>query len=181
MQASVSHHGSSIDLFMLGFFKHPDNPVDSRQRVLIVLAMMLSMVFASALNVFPVNPIVVNFRPLFLFVVMLFWVIHRPELFGAWFAFLVGAVSDLLLDTQLGQQAFSAVLATFLLQYLIRESRTINDIQVWMLAALAIMVFNISLLALQYLHGQVIIWRNGLPMLTSIMLWPVVTLVLKRF
>lgn len=139
------------------------------------------MVFASALSVFPLNHVLANVRPLFLFVVMIFWVIHRPELFGAWFAFFVGIASDFLLDTQLGQQAVSAVLATFVMQYVTRNAKTINDIQVWALAALACFIFNMSLLVLQYFDGQVIIWRNGLPMLSTIMIWPAVTLLLKRF
>lgn len=158
-----------------------DNTMNRNQQVSVTIMMVISMVFASALSVFPVDHVLVNLRPLFMFVVMLFWVVHRPELFGAWFAFFVGIISDFLLDTQLGQQAFSAVLATFFLQYMTRESRSLNDIQVWALAAVAIMVFNLSLLALQYMDGQVIIWRNGLPMLTSMMIWPLVTLVLKRF
>lgn len=157
------------------------NSMSSNQRIGTYLAMVFSLVIASALSVFPVDHIVANLRPLFMFVVMLFWVIHRPELFGAWFAFLVGIISDFLLDTRLGQQAFSAVLATFFLQYVTRNSRMLNDVNVWFLASASMVVFSVALLLLQYMDGQVIIWRNGLPMLTSMMIWPVVTLLLKRF
>lgn len=146
-----------------------------------VFAMLVSMVAASVLNVFPLNHLWANLRPLFLFVVMLFWVIHRPEVFGIGFVFIVGIISDFLLDTRLGQQALSGVFAVFLLQYMTKGLHRINDIMVWFFAAAATVVFSITLLVLQYLDGQVIIWRNGLPMFTSILTWPVVVFLLKRF
>lgn len=144
-------------------------------------AMLFTMVVASTLSVYPLGEFFAGTRPLFMFMVLVFWVIHRPDVFGIWFAFFVGIVSDFLLDTGLAQQAFSAALATAVLQYVTRNSHNLNELSVWFLAALAIIVFSLSLLVLQHLSGQVVLWHNGLPMLTSILLWPLLTFLLKRF
>lgn len=154
---------------------------NNSEKLTAYIVMAISMIFASAFSVFPLNHTLANLRPLFLFVTMIFWVIHRPEYFGVWFAFVVGLCSDLLLDTHIGQQAFSGVLATFVMQYVTKDSRKIPDLMVWVLASLATVVFSLSLLLLQYIDGQVVIWRNGLPMLTSILSWPLISILLRRF
>ena len=48
--------------------------------------------------------------------VLAFWVIHLPRYVGVGIALIIGLIADLFMDTRLGQQAFSAVIMTFVLE-----------------------------------------------------------------
>ena len=144
------------------------------------LPILLSIALAALLSVYPLGSVLANMRPMFIFVVTLFWVLHRPWLVGIWFALLTGLLSDLLLDTQLGQQALSSVIAVFILQLISSSAKQIADVQAMFIASVCIAAYSVVLLLLQLLGGQVISWRYGLPMFTSILIWPIIVLLLKR-
>lgn len=144
------------------------------------LPIVVSIVVCVLLSVYPLGSVLANMRPMFLFVVTVFWVLHRPWLVGVWFALFTGLLSDLLLDTQVGQQAISSVLSIFVLQLMSASSKQIADIQAWFLASVSIAVYSLVLLLLQIPDGQVVLWRSGLPMITGILIWPLIVLLLKR-
>lgn len=170
-----------MNIFNQSFTGISNSPTQDKFNYATFIAMLLTMTIASVLNVFPLDVLLANLRPLFLFIVGLFWVMHSPENFGVVFIFIVGIISDFLLDTRLGQQAFSAVISVLVFQYLTKNQNRVPDLTLWIYATISIIVFSLTLLGLQYLDGQVVIWRNGLPMFTSILIWPVIVFFLKRF
>ena len=145
------------------------------------LPIIISIFVSALLSVYPLGSVLANMRPMFLFVVTLFWVLHRPWLVGIWFALFTGLLSDLLLDTTLGQQAIASVLSVFVLQLLSANAKQIADVRAWFLASVSILVYSLVLLLLQIQDAQVVLWRSGLPMITGILIWPLVVLLLKRY
>ena len=72
------------------------------------------------------------------------------------------------------------MLSIFVLQLMSASSKQIADIQAWFLASVSIAVYSLVLLLLQIPDGQVVLWRSGLPMITGILIWPLIVLLLKR-
>jgi hypothetical protein len=71
---------------------------------------VFSIMAASVCTVYPIPYDMVGWRPLLMLMVMLFWVLCQPVWCGMWFAFGMGMACDLMLDSPLGQHAFSFVL-----------------------------------------------------------------------
>ncbi len=72
-----------------------------------LFAIIISVVLASMLMVYPLSYSTSGWRPLFMLMVMLFWVLCQPTWCGIWFAFGTGIFADLLLDAPLGLNALS--------------------------------------------------------------------------
>jgi rod shape-determining protein MreD len=56
---------------------------------------IFSVIIASVLMVYPLSYALSGWRPLFMMMVMLFWVLCQPTWSGIWFAFAVGIFTDL--------------------------------------------------------------------------------------
>ena len=81
-------------------------PLSPFQSLMVVIA---SFVIASVINIYPMGLEASLLRPMALIMVLVFWLIFKPNYVGVVTAFAIGIISDLLLDTRLGQQAFAAV------------------------------------------------------------------------
>lgn len=92
---------------------------------------IFSVIIASVLMVYPLSYALSGWRPLFMMMVMLFWVLCQPTWSGIWFAFAVGIFTDLLLDAPLGLNALSFVLITFVSRFLTRERRIMTFANIW--------------------------------------------------
>ncbi|RYZ80374.1 MAG: rod shape-determining protein MreD, partial [Moraxellaceae bacterium] len=63
-----------------------------------LIAIVISIIIASVLMVYPLPYAVAAWRPLFFLLLTLFWVLCQPAWCGIWFAFFLGLASDLMLD-----------------------------------------------------------------------------------
>ena len=82
----------------------------------LLLAVILSFVIASSLNVYPLSPTMATLRPMVMIMVLIFWLLFQPRYIGVFSAFTIGLIADLLLDTRLGQQAFAAVVVALVIK-----------------------------------------------------------------
>ena len=94
-----------------------------KPKAILITGMVVSFIVASMLNVYPLPPIFASIRPMFLVMVLIFWVIYRSNMLSVWVVFLVGLVSDLLFGTHLGHQAFCATLMAFVLRVMLIYSK----------------------------------------------------------
>ena len=85
-----------------------------------LIAIIVSVIICSILIVYPLSYAVSGARPLFMLLVMLFWVMCQPTWCGIWFAFGTGIFADLLVDAPLGMNALSFVIITFVARFLTR-------------------------------------------------------------
>lgn len=112
---------------------------------------MTSFIVASMLNVYPLKFALASIRPMFLVMVLIFWVIYRSTMLSVWAVFLVGVASDLLLGTHLGHQAFCAVAMSFVLRAMLVYTKELSLVQAWVIAVMGLMSYQMVLWGLQAL------------------------------
>lgn len=144
-------------------------------------AILGSLVCASVLNVYPLSAVLAWYRPMWLALVLVFWLISQPSRVGIGMAFLVGLAADLLLDSILGQQALCAVLMAFFIKLTSLYLRQPSVGLLWLIAAMGLLWYQLVFMLLQ-LMGQGV-WYPQLLIapLISALIYPLVVGVLARF
>ncbi len=147
----------------------------------ILIAIVLSLVVASSPNVYPLSPTMATLRPMFMIMVLVFWLLFQPRYVGLFTAFMVGIAADLLMDTHLGQQAFAAVAMVLALRICSIQIKHLTTLNAWFLASIGLIVFQLSLWMLQLINQSLFVAQSGLSLLMSIISWPLILLVLRGF
>ncbi|OTG69961.1 rod shape-determining protein MreD [Acinetobacter sp. ANC 4169] len=147
-----------------------------------LIAIIVSVILCSVLMVYPLSYTVSGARPLFMLLLVLFWVMCQPTWCGIWFAFATGIFTDLLLDAPLGMNALSFVLITFIVRFLTRERRILTFGNLWVISFLAVLAHLFLTWILQIMGGlQFSIARHWQPLLTSLLVFPVMYFMLKKW
>lgn len=146
------------------------------------LALPVSLFLAFVLAVLPLPPGLSYWRPEFVTIVLVFWVLNAPNLVGIWFAFFVGLLLDVLFATPFGVHA----LVLSLVAWLSRLSwRWITVFSVWQTSGLMLGLVLVSLVVKRLLLGIVAAPSDSLlywlPALTSALVWPSVMVSLRRY
>ena len=147
-----------------------------------LIAIILSVIVCSVLMVYPLSYTISGARPLFMLLVMLFWVMCQPTWCGIWFAFGTGIFVDLLIDAPLGMNALSYVLVTFITRYFIRERRVMTFNNLWVISTFAIIAYLFFSFIAQVMAGtHFSITRHWQPLVSSVFCWPILYYLLKRW
>ena len=147
-----------------------------------LIAIVLSVIICSVLIVYPLSYAVSGARPLFMLLVVLFWVMCQPTWCGIWFAFGTGIYTDLLVDETLGMNAFTFVVITFVARFLTRERRILTFGNLWAISFLAVLAHLFITWIAQIMGGlQFSIARHWQPLLSSILVFPLIYFVLKKW
>lgn len=147
-----------------------------------LLVIVLSIIVCSVLVVYPLSYGFAGWRPLLMMMVMLYWVLCQPTWCSVWFAFALGIFTDLLLDMPLGMNALSFVLITFITRFFTRERRIMTFANTWIIATMAIVAHVLFTLMMQVVADiQFSLARHWQPVLSSILLWPLLYQCLKRW
>lgn len=153
-------------------------PLSPFQSLMVVIA---SFVVASVINIYPMSLEASLLRPMALIMVLIFWLIYKPNYVGVVTAFAIGIISDLLLDTRLGQQAFAAVVMAFSVRFMGQYIKQLNLFIAWAVASVALIVFQVTLWLVQYLTQNIFFTSALFSLLVSIVTWPLVYLSLNYF
>ena len=148
---------------------------------LLLVAIVLSFVAASSLNVYPLSPSMATLRPMVMIMVLIFWLLFQPRYVGIFTAFTIGLIADLLMDTHLGQQAFAAVVVALAIKISSIYVRQLNTVSAWLIASLSLLLFQLSLWMLQMFIQDIFVAQSVLSLLMSIVSWPLVLLALRKF
>ncbi|MGE4314841.1 rod shape-determining protein MreD [Acinetobacter sp.] len=147
-----------------------------------LIAIIVSVILCSVLMVYPLSYAVSGARPLFMLLLMLFWVMCQPTWCGIWFAFATGMFTDLLVDAPLGMNALSFVLITFIVRFLTRERRIMTFGNLWVISFLAVLAHLFLTWILQIMGGlQFSLTRHWQPLLSSVLVFPVMYFMLKKW
>lgn len=139
-----------------------------------VFMIVASFMVASMLNIYPLSFALAPFRPMVMVMVMIFWVIYQPKLVGVSAAFLVGILSDLLLDTHLGHQAFCMVVTVFLLRIATNYTKRLSFASTWILAAASLLLYRILLWLFEMFSHEDFVWVGFISLVMSIVTFPMV-------
>ncbi|ELA08978.1 rod shape-determining protein MreD [Moraxella macacae 0408225] len=160
MQNSHAHKKSSVHLYSV---------------------MTFSFVVASIFSVYPLNASIAVFRPMWLVMVLIFWLVFQPTLIGVGLAFFVGLLADLLTDSRLGQQALCAVLVAFFVKFISGYLKQLSSGLVWLLAVACLLLYQSALIFLHFFTQGIFAPQLLFAMLLSVMLWPVLVAVLVKY
>lgn len=138
----------------------------------LLLCIVASFVLASMINVYPLSFELARYRPMMLAIVLMYWAIYRPELVGVGVAFLVGLISDLLLDTHLGYQAFCAVVAVFSVRAASIYTKRLDFASVWILVIIGLTVYRLFLWLFQSFGTAGFVWVGFRGYVVSLLLFP---------
>ena len=144
-------------------------------------AIIGSLVVASVLNIYPLSVALAWYRPMWLAVVLVFWLLSQPSRVGIGAAFGVGLAADLLLDSDLGQQALCAVLLAFFVKFIHVYLRQPSVGLLWLVAAVGLLIYQLAFVVLQVLTQGVFYPQLLIAPLVSALIYPLVLWALARF
>ena len=156
-------------------------PDSQNSTALLIVVIVLSFIIASSLNVYPLSPSMATLRPMIMIMVLIYWLLFQPRYVGIFTAFTIGLITDLLMDTHLGQQAFAAVVVALVIKITSIYVRQLNTISAWLITSLGLIVFQLNLWMLQMFIQNTFIAKSALSLMMSIISWPLVLLALRKF
>lgn len=148
---------------------------------ILLMTIAFSFVISSSLNVYPLSPSMATLRPMVMIMVLIFWLLFQPRYVGIIIAFVIGIIADLLMDTRLGQQAFSAVIVAMVIKFSSIYIKQLNAASAWLIATIGLLAFQLTLWILQLIMQSQFVAQSGLSLLMSIISWPLVLLALRKF
>lgn len=145
------------------------------------IAMIISFLLASILSIYPLTSNIAIFRPMWLVMVLVFWLIFQPALVGVILAFGIGLCIDLLTGSRLGQQALCAVAVAFFAKFVSGYIKQLSSGLVWLLASCCLIIYQISLIILHFFIQGIFAPQLFVAVVTSILLWPLLVAILIKY
>jgi rod shape-determining protein MreD len=147
-----------------------------------LIAIIVSVIIASVLIVYPLSYDASGWRPEYMLLVVMFWVLCQPTWCGVWFAFAMGMFLDLLVGSPLGLNALSFVIITFVTRFLIREKRILTFLHIWIIVSLSSVVHLLLQWLMQVMGGlDFALARHWQSLPMTIFVFPIIYAVLKRW
>ena len=135
----------------------------------------LTFITAFVLTIFPLPDVLVDWRPEWVAMTVIYWCIALPDRVGVIYAWFIGLFLDVLVGSVLGQHAFALATIAYLA---LRLHLRIRLFPLWQMA--------LSVMLLVTLHQLITLWIKGYhaqgaqgwgywwSSVTSLLLWPMV-------
>lgn len=158
------------------------NKLAKRRHAEPLWAILISVLIASVFVVYPLVYPWAQWRPAYMLLLMLFWVVCQPAWCGVWFAFSLGLFLDALVGAPLGMNALLFVIICFATRFFIRDQNLIGFWQLWLIMLLGgiayVILHSIFLLCL----GAGFDWQTqSYPILSNLIIFPLLYTGLKRW
>jgi len=142
----------------------------------------LTILTAILLSLIPLPEVLVQFKPYWVALVVIYWSLETKQVISLGLAFLTGIVLDILSGSLMGLHALSLVIMVFLVQHFRSRLRFFPPWQ-QALSVFGLLVNDrIILIWITALLGEPIpTWKYWLPPLVGMLLWPWMFLLLDRF
>ena len=145
-------------------------------------ALIWSIAGALLMSILPLPDILQPWRPEWLTLVLLFWVMHAPNWVGLWFGMMMGLLLDILLASPLGMHASALVVVIYVARMTQRWSGVFSVRQTTALVFLLILLGRLMTYAQLAFRGeQPADLTFFLPAFASALIWPTVLLSLRRW
>ncbi|PID54691.1 MAG: rod shape-determining protein MreD [Gammaproteobacteria bacterium] len=142
---------------------------------------LLSFALAAFLQIVPLPTVLSWWRPPFLMLVVVYWVVAIPHRVGLTTALLLGLYADVLYGAVLGQNALALVLTTYIALLLYQRFRLFALWQQAGVVLLMVVLYQFCGQWVQSLAGRgAPDLRFLLPAITSTVLWPWLFSLLRR-
>lgn len=144
------------------------------------LIILLSFVVAMLMDVMPLPDSIMPFKPEWVALVLIYWVMALPSRVGIFSAWTLGLFVDVLDGTLFGIHALSLALVAFLIELIFHRLRLFPR---WKQALNVAVIIGINLLVVKTLSALVQPVYVGLgywiPLLTSALFWPWIFILLR--
>ncbi len=143
---------------------------------------VISLIIAMALTILPLPDTINTWRPEWVALVLMYWVMALPHRIGVNIAWILGICLDVLKGALLGQHALAlAVLAYMMLQLSLRI-RVYPFWQQSVVIGIVLFIYHALLLWIYDMTGTIdFSWLYWAPVLIGALLWPWVFIILRDF
>jgi rod shape-determining protein MreD len=142
---------------------------------------ILTFVIALVLSIITLPQWGALFRPAWVPVLLLFWILAFPHRIGLGIAWVLGIMLDVLNGTLIGEHALALVVITWLYLRFYRQIRMFPMMQQAVVVTILIAIYQVLLFWIQSLTGQEIESRFfWFPIGTTLLLWPLLCLFFKN-
>ena len=142
-----------------------------------LISVYLSLLLALLCQLFPWAGQGVIFRPDFMLVVILYWLLRAPNLCNVGTAWVAGLLVDLATGSLLGQHALSFSIAAFIALSYQRRLVLFNTLQLVGYVAALLTFERVLILLLKLFEGNESLgWQYFLPVITGLLLWQLMIL-----
>lgn len=118
-------------------------------------------------------------RPMWVFIVVMFWLLRDPHRFGIGFAWMIGLILDAVTDGVLGQHAIAMTVCAYFVQ---QADQRMRHFSVWhhvvVIGLMAVFYQSVIVLISLLLGKPADTWQMLYPVVTTCLLWPPVAGVL---
>ena len=137
--------------------------------------LLFTFFIAIILTIVPMPQAIIWFRPQWILMALLFWIIAMPSYYGVILAWMMGVFTDMITGTPIGQQAFIFV---FIAYAVLKLHPIIFHSPRWQQALIIGIFAGINVLMRSLILGftghSTHIGLNALSILTTMVLWPLV-------
>ena len=146
------------------------------------LAIIWSLSAALLMSILPLPDALQAWRPEWVMLVLIFWVMHAPSWVGLWFALVMGLLLDAFLASPLGLHALALVFVIYVTRMTQRWSGVFSVRQTTALVFLLILLERSLTYAVLSVRGEMPTDLSYfLPAVASALIWPTVLLSLRRW
>lgn len=146
----------------------------------VIVTIVLSFIAALLLTIMPLPDWLQMYRPQWLPLVLIYWVIAIPQRIALFTAWLLGLVVDSLSGTLLGEHALALTVIAYLANHFHRQIRMFPLLQQSVVIFILIIIYQTLLLWIQGVIGQLDhnywFWVSAF---VSVLFWPWIFMLLK--
>jgi len=145
------------------------------------MVFICSLLGAYLLYFYPLRGELTYWRPMLVFLVVIFWLLVEPHVIGVGFAWCAGLLLDTLASAPLGQNALAMGIAAYLLQL---AGPRMKNYSVWhqlvVVAALA-MFYQLVVIVVGLVVGKAADnWFMLYPVISTVLIWPLLAISLWK-
>lgn len=141
---------------------------------------LISLIIAMALTILPLPEYLTSYRPEWVALVLLYWIMALPHRVGITTAWLLGICLDVLKGALLGQHALALTVLAFLMLNLSLRIRVYPFWQQSVMVGIMLFIYHALLLWIYDMTGTVeFTWAYWSPVLLGALLWPWIFIMLR--
>lgn len=142
----------------------------------------VSIMIGIVLQIIPMPPPMDLYRPDWLLLILLYWTMALPNRVNVGVAGIAGLILDILYGTALGVHSFALAIPVYLMSANYQRLRNYSMVQQAFMIFMLSLLYHLAVYWLQYLiTGIGFKWMFMWPSLTSMLLWPWLFWLLRKF
>jgi rod shape-determining protein MreD len=146
------------------------------------LIIAMTFVVGFILSALPLPETIVDWRPCWLAMLLIYWCMALPERVGILSAWLLGLLFDVQQSFILGQHALGFIFLAYVIIKNHKRMRVYPLLQQSLVVCLYLLIFQAIMLLVMLLSGTITYtWLYWLPAFTSMLIWPWLFIFMRDF